>query len=84
VEFPVGVGFPYNNIAFDLTILEDHFVGEFSFHKIKSSNLVDFVKVSIFNKLLESTEDAYKLWMNWLQRFPQFKGIFHSKRKLCK
>ncbi|WJX12781.1 hypothetical protein P8452_03237 [Trifolium repens] len=41
VEFPVGVGFPYNNIAFDLTILEDHFVAE----------------------------DAYKLWMNWLQSY---------------
>ncbi|WJX39572.1 hypothetical protein P8452_27098 [Trifolium repens] len=52
--FPLGVGFPYTNIAFDLTILEDHFVAE----------------------------DAYKLWMNWLQRFETYCLILRGP-KVC-
>lgn len=35
LESPVGVGFSYTNTSSDLTILEDHFVGEFTFVKDK-------------------------------------------------
>jgi len=75
LESPVGVGFSYTNTSSDLTILEDQFVGKFLLQKIRSSNFVDFVKVTIFNyKLLESAEDSYNFLVNWLQRFPQFKS----------
>lgn len=28
----------------------------------------------MFDKLLESAEDAYNFLVNWLERFPQFKS----------
>jgi len=71
VESPVGVGFSYTNTSSD-AILEDSLVGEFPWQKIIF--LILLIKVAIFDKLLESAEDAYTFLVNWLQRFPQFKS----------